>query len=372
MTPCQLRCRPVRLALLSLLLSLTLAPAAAAAPLQKAIWGPAKIGEESQFPRYRALGVTLWQTGIWWHEVARERPRSPTDPADPAYRWPERLDAAVADARRHGISVLIVLQGTPGWANAGKGESRPPHAPRDYADFAAAAARRYPDVRHWMIWGEPLRNLNYPGTSTRPDRLKIGRVYARMLDGAYGALKRVSRRNMVIGGNSYTTARKPAVWAPVPLYEWMRSLRLPNGRPPRMDLWGHNPFTVRRPSLRNGPGASLGDISDLRRVLARLQRYVGRPQGRRLRLFISEFCLPTGKNDVFPLSLTQRQQADWLRRAWAIARGERLVWGFGWFQLLDDVPPEASQRNTCGLIDASGRRKLAYSTFRRVSPQRRG
>ena len=41
------------------------------------------------------------------------------------------------------------------------GERRPwlelgAEAPADFADFATAAARRYPQVHLWMIWGSRL------------------------------------------------------------------------------------------------------------------------------------------------------------------------------------------------------------------------
>ncbi|HEX2088132.1 MAG TPA: hypothetical protein VHF89_20765 [Solirubrobacteraceae bacterium] len=367
--------RPLVIALLAALALPVSADAATLAgrPLEKGLWGPVTIDGVSQFPVYRDLDVSLFQIQLRWERVARSRPADPANPDDPAYRWPQDLDLAVEEGRRHGIRVLVLIQGTPGWANQGLPWTTPPDDPRDYAAFVTAAARRYPGVRHWMIWGEPLRNVNWPGFDrSRPGRLRIAGSYARLLDAAYVALKRVSRRNLVIGGNSFTTDREPVSWAPVPLFEWMRILRLPNGRPPRMDIWGHNPFTVRIPRLRDPPAANQGDFSDLDRVLTRLRRHVGRPLKRRVPLFVSEFCLPTGPNDLFPLELTQAQQATWLRRAFAIARARRDIWGMGWWELKDDRPPAGSDRaNRCGLLDADGRPKSAYGVFKRARTSRR-
>lgn len=343
-------------------------------PLEKALWGPVAIDGVSQFPLYDDLDVTLFQIQIRWERVApRRRPGDPANPGDPVYRWPAELDTAVAEAAKHRIKVLILIQGAPGWANGGLPWTTPPDDVAEYAAFVTAVARRYPTVRHWMIWGEPLRNVNWPGFDRSDQgRLRIAQHYARLLDAAYDALKRESPSNVVIGGNSFTTDRRPMDWAPVPLYEWMRILRLPNGKPPRMDLWGHNPFTTRIPRLGDPPAANQGDFSDLDRVLRRLRRHVSRPSKRRIPLFVSEWCLPTGPNDLFPLELTYRQQARWLGRAFEIARREREIWGMGWWELMDDRPPEGSDRaNRCGLLDADARPKPAYQTFKRAKRSRR-
>ena len=75
-----------------------------------------------------------------------------------------------------------------------------PGDPRDFATFMAAASRRYPQVRHWMIWGEPSKAARFqplvPSAGRRLSaRQRRGpRTYARLLDAAYGALKRVDRR----------------------------------------------------------------------------------------------------------------------------------------------------------------------------------
>jgi hypothetical protein len=362
----------------AVLAALLLLPATAGAakprPLVKALWGPTNVDGVSQFPLYKDLDVDLFQIQIRWDRVARSRPANPEDPADPAYKWPKDLDFAMQEAAANGVGVLILVQGAPGWSNGGLPWSTPPDDVRDYASFMSAAAKRYPAVRHWMIWGEPLRNVNWPGFDrTKPGRLRIAQTYARLLDASYVALKRVSRRNLVIGGNSYTTDREPQSWAPVPLYEWMRILRLPNRKPPRMDLWGHNPFTTRRPALPAPPTKSgRGDFSDLGRVLSHLRRSVAKPLHRHIPLFISEFCLPTGPNDLIPLELTYPQQADWLRRAFSIARRERDVYAMGWWELRDDRPPEGSDRaNRCGLVDADGVPKPSYATFKRAKTSRR-
>src|SRR5262245_4809760 len=215
------------LGLLVALLLLAPAPAGAAVSRKKAIWGPV-----TEFATYADLGAGIYQSPLNWSTVAVSRPAAATDPADPAYRWPADIDTALAEGARYGIAVSLMVTGTPRWANGGRAPRFAPRDPRDYADFAAAAARRYPGVKLWMIWGEPTKASNFqPASAAR---------YARLLDAAYGALKRIDRRNLVIGGNTYTVGT-------VTPQRWIRGLRLPNGKPPRMDLFGHNPFSARRP-----------------------------------------------------------------------------------------------------------------------------
>ena len=260
------------LVLCAALLLLAAAPASAEITRKKSMWGPATVGGASQFPIYADLGVGIWQTGLRWEQVATRRPERPSDPTDPAYAWPAELDAAIADAQAHGIAVALLVMGTPAWANGGRSAKWAPNSPRDYARFLTAAAHRYPAVRHWIIWGEPTKNTNFQ--PLRKDRhrrltgrgLRGPRIYARMLDRAYGALKAVSPANIVIGGNSFTVGT-------VTPRRWIQALRLPGGRPPRMDLYGHNPFSARRPVLSQDPlGRGFADFGDLDTLAGWLDR----------------------------------------------------------------------------------------------------
>src|SRR4051812_1340275 len=134
-----------------------LAGPATAAPLtiKKSMWGPVTVDGVSQFPIYADLGVGLYQTTVHWDEVAPTRPADPSNPGDPAYQWPTRVDQAITEADKYGIKVSIMLIGAPSWANSGHDWRWAPDDPGDFATFAAAASRRWPTVRDWMIWSEP-------------------------------------------------------------------------------------------------------------------------------------------------------------------------------------------------------------------------
>lgn len=351
------------------LLATLLASASPASALVKGFWGPTQVDGQSQFPIYRDLGVTLFQMGVNWATVAPTRPTDPSDPNDPAYHWPSDVDYAIQQARANHMHVLLLLVGAPAWANGGHPSNYAPTRPRDFADFARAASRRYPAVRHWMIWGEPTRVPNFMpfvaqsvkqhGHALSAAQKRAPQRYARLLDAVYGALKSGSRNNLVIGGNTYTTGDIPPV-------RWIQNLKLPNGRPPRMDLYGHNPFCYRHPSLRNSESSpDTVDFSDLGRFDKRVDRYLGRPRHKRIRLFLSEFTVPTDKPDAeFNFHVTRELQAKWITDGFRVARQVH-AYGLGWIHLYDDPPSDQGPVIQGGLIDGQGKKKPGYYAFKR-------
>jgi hypothetical protein len=350
------RALAVAAALLALLL--LAGPADARAGRKKAIWGPAEVNGKSQFPIYRDLGARIYEAGLSWAAVAPTRPRKPKDPRDPAYRWPSYLDYAVKEARRYHMRVALNVTHAPRWANGGRSREWAPRRPRDYARFVTAAARRYRSVRLWIIWGEPSRKQNFKPLprfeSTGPRR------YARILDAAYSALKRVRRRNLAVGGNTFTTGDIPAL-------AYLKAMRLPGGRRPRFDLYGHNPFTRRRPRLSDPPlGFGFVDFGTLDTLVRRLDRYYPRRRGRRrIKLFLEEFTVPTGHRDhQFNFFVSESTAASWLTSALRITRRWRRIYALGWFTLYDEAPRPKGDESLLGLIARNGRRKPAYYAYR--------
>jgi len=130
-----------------------------------------------------------------------------------------------------------------------------------------------------------------------------------------------------------------------------------------MDLYGHNPFTNREPSLRRPPlGRNYADFSDMARFQAGVTRYLGKPRNKRLRLFFSEFTKPTAANDSeFNIPVSRAQQARWITSAFRVSRQLR-AYGLGWIHLYDRPSPPSI---FSGLIDANGVKKPGYFTFKR-------
>jgi hypothetical protein len=334
-----------------------LAPAGASA-LQKAIWGPLTYRGVNQFPLYRSLGARIYQTELDWNTVAPHRPRRPTLPSDHAYVWPAMLGREITAARRFGMRVMIQVGNAPAWADGGhRGTGWAPRNPRDYAEFIRAAARKYPSVHMWMIWGEPNRKndfrpevpAKYTQTRLTAAQKRAPHLYAQILDAAYGVLKKMSRANIVIGGNTYTAGLLDP-------QQWLANLVLPSGRRPRMDMYGHNPFSYTIPLFGAAP-SGYGEVqfSDLPRLEAWTRTYLGHAKP----LFLSEFCVPTAVDQTFNFYISPPPvAAKWVRDALVTARHAGYIAALGWVALHDHLPV-----NSCGLIQQNGKRKPDFYAF---------
>ena len=333
------------------------APASAHYSARKAIWGPSTQGTTSLWPTYHRLGVGIYEDGMNWSAVAPTRPRHPRDPNDPAYAWPPQVTQDVAQAAKYHIRVSMMLIFSPTWANGGRPEQWAPLHPSDYADFAMAAARRYPSVHLWMIWGEPSRVANFmpeatvrPGKKLSPKQATAPHMYARMLDAAYQSLKSVSRHNLAIGGMTFSAGA-------IDTQQWIDNLVLPNGRRPRLDMYGHNPFSYRKPNLANRPSPyGQVDFSDLGRLARWVDTTLG--HGRHIPLFLSEFTIPTNPDEEFPFWVAPSTQAQWINAAFSIVRRWPQIYALGWIHLYDQ--PGVTNG---GLLTASGSPKPGFYAF---------
>jgi hypothetical protein len=187
--------------------------------------------------------------------------------------------------------------------------------------------------------------------------------YASILDASYVALKDVDPSNIVIGGNTFSGGDiRPLAY--------IKALKLPDGKPPRMDMYGQNPFGYRRPDLSMGllePKSGIADFSDLDVVAQYVDRYLsraGRNKGK-LPLFLSEYFLPTDHpNWEFNYWVTRKVAASWLTSALKITRSWNRVYTLGWFALEDDKPDGKGTEVNRGLITHGGAKKPAYFAFK--------
>ena len=329
---------------------------------KKAMWGPLEFEGRSMFPEYRNLGVGIFQTAVRWDHVAPTRPAVGSDPNDPAYQWPSYLDEAAKQAQAHGMQTMVMLLGAPSWSNGGRSWDWPAHQASDFGDFAAAAARRYPSVKLWMIWGEPNRKPNFGPVVPARWRGKLNkrqraapRIYSQMLDAAYGSLKYVDPANLVIGGNTYTSAGGGVVRP----YQWIRYMRMPDGSRPRLDMWGHNPFGFDKPNLKSRPSPR-GTVAfnDLRRLAKALDRARFRGN-RRPKLYLAEWGVPIGFKDRDLLyKLKPKTGKQWIRAAFRITRRWNRIYTLGW------IHPVDTDRSSQGLLSRSGARKPGYKAYR--------
>jgi hypothetical protein len=285
---------------LTLSLALVVLPAAsahAAVSTKKAIWGPVEIDAESQFPVYKELGAGIYQTTLDWSEVASLEPLEASDVDDPSYEWPEEIDTAVAEAKSAGMQVALTITGTPSWSKK----------TGDFATFAGVAAKRYKNVHLWSIWDGRYKK-------------GAGR-YAQIVDGSYTKLKAASKRNKVIAGQS-TNAN---------VASWVKKLKLPNGKAPRMDYYGHDISGSKPPTKKS---------------LQALSKRVGNHK-----LFLSPVHL----------TLSPAKQAAWIKAALKVTKADKNVYTFGYKGLTDDSEVPSTYK---GLLDVDGSKKAAFTAFK--------
>jgi len=146
------------------------------------------------------------------------------EPAPGVFRW-KSLDRRIARMRAVGTEPVITLCCAPDWmTRVGRRTSTYPTLPptarhvRDFAALAAAVARRYRDVRHFIVWNQ------MKGYYLRRAKTWDAAGYTRLYNAVYAALKRVDRRIRVggpylsiEGSGSSSFARRPTYATAAPL-----------------------------------------------------------------------------------------------------------------------------------------------------------
>jgi hypothetical protein len=327
-----------------------------ASAFSKAIWGNVTYDGVNQFPLYKQLGVTIYETNLYWYEIAPTRPSNPTNPRDPAYHWPAEVQQAIADAAHYHMRVLLQIIFAPSWANGGNaGGGWAPQQASSFVEFAQAAAKKYPTVHLWMVWGEPTKQGNFmplqsaaPGQQLNREQRSMDRLYAEMLDGTYGALKKLNKSNLIIGGCTYTTGE-------IDPLQWIQNMRLPNGKPPRMSMYAHNPFSYQSPQFGQPPSPfDEVQFSDLHE----LARWVDHYLHKGLPMFLSEWTIPTAQDDTFNFWVQPNVAAQWVSLALQEARAWPRIYGLGWAYVYDDLPEVAG-----GLLYQNGTPKPDFYSF---------
>jgi hypothetical protein len=294
--------------------------------------------------------------------VAPTRPANPTSPDDPAYRWPATLTRVLTSARANGIVPMLDIIGFPAWSNGGRSAAWAPARPTDYAYFAAAAVKKYPQVRRWIVVSEPTNGFNLLPQGGRGRTAP--RIYARLLDAAYTSIHGVRKDAVVVGGNVHPNGlNNQGTTAPD---TFLTYLRLPNGRRPRLDMFGINPYTERPLDLALPHRPGRIDFDDLDWLSRQLDQIWPR---RHLKILVDEFGWNTEHSAVGWLYyISRQQQAIKLRKAYALASRLPRVDTLCWYQLYD-APPDGQGLNwTSGLRTWNGVKKPAWWAFRRIAP----
>ena len=326
-------------ALLACALALAAGSAGAASGLRIGVtddawleFGPGTL--EERIATLEALGTEAVRVTLDWREVEAEQG---------TLDWAR--DGALLDALRATTIVPVVaIWGTPAWANGGAGPNVPPRSAASFADFARAAAERFPWVRRWVIWNEPnQRRWLLPPSPV---------VYVtKLLNPAGAAIKSVIPRAMVAGG---ATAPRGASGGTSPV-DFLRGMGRAGAR---LDAYAHHPHPLSPAETPSTGGCARCETITLA-TLERLLDETRRAFGPRTRIWLTELGYQTNPPDRI-LGVTWARQARYVaeaqRRAYAASRVDLLVQ-----YLVRDEPRVAAWQS--GLETIAGRAKPAQASF---------
>jgi hypothetical protein len=330
--------------------------------------------------RIHEAGATFARINADWAEIAPAALPpgfSPSDPADPLYKW-AFLDAEVKSAFENGLTPYLTVYDAPLWAQ--KDEPHPTHLgpfpitswkpdPQDVGAFAHALALRYgggfaglPRVRYFEVWNES--NLSeYLSPQLEHGKVVVGDIYRGLLNSFAAAVHAVHPDNVIVAASlsafSFLTSVGRLGISPM---EFMRKLLcMSSGRVPKptctttvdMDAVSIHPWTSGGPTHHASEKGdiSLGDLPELHQLLVAATK-AGHIRPRRVPpLWITEFGWdtrpPDTHPDTAPLALESRWVAEAVHQAW-----KNDVRVFTWLLLWDQPYPRDSLQS--GLFFRNG------------------
>jgi polysaccharide biosynthesis protein PslG len=138
---------------------------------------------KSLLDKMRAAGINWVRIDVGWSSLESSRGRY-------ASWYARRLDHCVSWARARGIKVLADVLWTPSWANGGQGANVPPQNASDFGDAAGWMAGRWKGrISAWEIWNEPDQDDFWTGTVQQ---------YVALLKAAYPRIKAADPGALVV------------------------------------------------------------------------------------------------------------------------------------------------------------------------------
>jgi hypothetical protein len=293
------------------------------------------------------------------------------------------MDRQVVGAVRGGLDPIIYVSASVAWARgAAVGLPGTWPSPARFAAFARAAARRYsgtftpaggtvplPRVRFWQAWNEPNA-----GRELSPQRVNGRPVspahYRRMVNAFADAVHGVRTGNLVVAGTLGPFGHDSKDIQVVAPMTFMSQLLCVSPKAPhrktcsqrtRFDVWAHNPYTNGGPNwhARSPVDASIGDLPEMRALLAGAKRAGNVISPRAPQFWVTEFSWDTSPPDPrgVPSALHARWVAEALYRMWQSG-----VSAVIWFRLQDDPLRQTPYQS--GFFTAGGKAKRSLQAFR--------
>jgi hypothetical protein len=279
----------------------------------------------------KRLKVTWIRVNLTWKSVLKKQGKAKRQPKRLRYRW-RAWDDIVRRARRRGIAVQLTVTGpAPRWATGRRKKSGiyKPNA-KKFGAFARAAARHFRGkVRRYSIWVEPNLKVWLAPMKRSP------KIYRALYAAAYKNIKRVSRRNQVLIGETAPYATPRRTIAPL---RFLRGVTCVNRRYRgrrckglRTDGYAHHPYDYKHKFGYRYPGKDNVTISTLRRLtkaLSKLRkaRALTTPSGGVPYVYLTEFgYFSAGTGRARRYNISKKKHASYLVKGFRVARKNKRV-----------------------------------------------
>jgi hypothetical protein len=289
----------------------------------------------------QSVGATNVRLMVPWLYIQTQ------DPAGGPVDWNAdldwgKLDMIIGEVARRGMGILGVLQWSPDWATDGATGTGHPTNVQDFADFAAAVARRYGDkISAYEVWNEP--NASFFWNPADPVE------YTEMLKATYTSLKAVNQDITVVGavvGAGLTWGE--LTMNPVDFVKAMYDA----GADGYFDAISFHPynFTTKFSEGNDVDWKELMPLFQVEQIRELMDQHID-PGEEQLKIWISEYGLPTS---VVSAS-TQAEFITDLINAWQTFSGAGPIF---LYTTQDDLSAIGDDR-FFGLFDANGNPKDA-------------
>jgi arabinogalactan endo-1,4-beta-galactosidase len=211
-----------------------------------------------QTPAQVATTLNMMQS-IGVNSVRIMIPWAGVEPLNGSYNWTQ-IDTIVNDANARGMSVIGMIDETPGWAaKAGTPAlSGPPASDAVFAAFASKLATRYTGkISAYEIWNEPNSKTFW---STGPSPA----AYTALLKAAYTAIKKADPKATVIAGALSSVPTTSASMDPVSFLKAMYA----DGAKGYFDELSFHPYSTSEFSTGlNVTGQPLNELQAMRNLM---------------------------------------------------------------------------------------------------------
>ena len=251
------------------------------------------------------------------------------------------LDSIVNAADRHGLKLIGIVGYTPEWASDSGDLWEYPDADA-FEDFFAAALRRYPQIPAWELWNEPnFERFSKPEADA-----------ARFVD----FLRSARRARDSVGSKAKLISGGVAPGGDVDIRTWVDQVAMRGGLN-LIDGLGVHPYS---PVAPDDPRSWMMQLEALHKRLGQL----GRPD---LPLWLTEYGAPSVPvASGYAPALTEQQQADRLRTAFALAGRFDWIENLTWYEYRDSNTGSRDPEENFGLVHSDLTPKPAYTALRDV------